>query len=108
MQLVPQAQPGGLQEGPREDARPVRPAGGDRVSARELKPQPVQRNGLPEIPRYAWRARTYPWASATIAFTEAQHGPPVPVCLCGHPLTYSSNGARRCGACGRLPRAEET
>lgn len=48
---------------------------------------------LPEVPRYAYRARRYRWAERNIAAAEATHGPPGPVCS-------------RCGA--RLPTRNVT
>lgn len=34
------------------------------------------RNGIPEAPRYRYRARAYPWAQRVLAAAEAVHGVP--------------------------------
>lgn len=63
--------------------------------------------GLPPgqpVPRYAWRARSYPWAQRVLAAAEAEHGQPEPTCLCGAVVTYRDGRIVRCGACGRTPR----
>lgn len=38
--------------------------------------RPVLPNGLPEVPFYRYRARTYPWAKRVLAWSEARYGKP--------------------------------
>lgn len=59
----------------------------------------------PAVPRYAYRARRYPWAERVIQAAEAIHGPPEPVCLCGQPINVKSGRVTRCAQCGRTPGA---
>jgi hypothetical protein len=59
------------------------------------------RNGIPETPRrYTYRARRTPWMLSALAAAEAQHGPPVPTCVCGQRLVIHG-GNVQCKACGR-------
>lgn len=59
------------------------------------------RNDLPEIPRYQYRARDYPWAKAVLRAAEETHGEPKPTCLCGAPLAWREGQIARCRACKR-------
>lgn len=62
----------------------------------------------PQIGDYAYRARRYPIAERAIALAEAEHGPPVPTCLCGGRFMRMSGKSTdfvgyRCGSCGQAP-----
>lgn len=58
----------------------------------------------PHIGGYAWRARAYPHAARAIERAEAEHGEPVPTCLCGGPVTYRRDDTGgRCSRCGQSP-----
>jgi hypothetical protein len=58
----------------------------------------------PLIGGYKWRARTYPTAVAAITRAEAEHGPPVPTCVCGGRVIYTSEKTHGvCLACGQPP-----
>jgi hypothetical protein len=59
------------------------------------------RNGLPEVPGYSYRERSYPWADAVLAAADAEHGDPAPTCFCGQPLAWKDGRAVRCPHCGR-------
>lgn len=70
------------------------------IAARQ--PGPVTRNGLAATRPYRWRAPRPAWMRAAIAAAEAQHGPPVPTCVCGTALAYRKGCAyTTCRACGR-------
>lgn len=64
---------------------------------------------LPLIPAYQWRTRAYPTARRAIRKAEAEHGPPVPTCLCGGRVLFGTghndipSGAGRCQSCGATP-----
>jgi len=66
------------------------------------RPGPVTRNGLAPTRPYRWRDRRPAWMAAAIAAAEAEHGPPVPTCVCGARLAFR-HGAQyaTCTACGR-------
>jgi len=67
------------------------------------RPGPAARNGLAPTRPYTWRARRPAWMTAALAAAEAQHGPPVPTCLCGSRLPASRDAYVTCPACGRRP-----
>jgi hypothetical protein len=51
---------------------------------------------------YTWRAPRRPWMHAALAKAEAEHGPPVPTCVCGHRLvTPRHRMYARCPECGQ-------
>jgi hypothetical protein len=71
------------------------------------RPGPVTRNGVP-VPDYEngegyhYGAHRPAWMRAAIAEAEAQHGPPVPTCVCGQPLVFRKGACyATCAACGR-------
>ncbi len=56
------------------------------------------RNGLPEFRPYIRGARRPAWMLAALETAEAQHGPPVPVCVaCGGTISHPFY---RCHTCG--------
>lgn len=58
----------------------------------------------PQIGDYRWRARMFPLAEQANKRAEAQHGEPVPTCLCGGRITYTHKAyGGRCDACGQSP-----
>jgi hypothetical protein len=66
------------------------------------RPGPVTRNGLAPTRPYVWRAPRPAWMLAAIAAAEAQHGPPVPACVCGQRLAFRRGSHyATCPACGR-------
>ena len=56
----------------------------------------------PQIGDYTWRARTRPIGERAIARAEAEHGSPVPTCLCGGRMrqTNTTNHIPVCDDCG--------
>jgi hypothetical protein len=63
---------------------------------------PVTRNGLPATRPYRWRAPRPAWMQAALAAAEAEHGPPVPTCVCGTVLVFRRGTAyARCPGCGQ-------
>ena len=58
-------------------------------------------NGRPAFRPYTRGAPRPAWMTAALAAAEAQHGPPVPTCICGHPITFGrGNPCVTCPACG--------
>jgi hypothetical protein len=58
------------------------------------------RNGRPPFRPYRRGAPRPAWMRTALAAAEAEHGPPVPTCLCGGTLDWrQSYGV--CPACGR-------
>lgn len=61
----------------------------------------------PLIPGYRYRARTYPMAVRAIERAQAEHGPPVPTCLCGGRIARADSRdftCYRCQSCGKAPQ----
>jgi hypothetical protein len=70
------------------------------------RPGPAARNGIPAPDYqngggYRYRAHRPAWMHAAIAAAEAEHGPPVPTCVCGQRLVLRTGAYARCTACGR-------
>lgn len=52
---------------------------------------------------YRYRARRPAWMARALAKAEAEHGPPVPTCVCGGALRFTRAQVAVCPACGAGP-----